>query len=249
MVAKFIAHGHDRADAVRRLTRALEDVPLLGVKNNGHFLRGLVNHPQFTAAALTTTRLDEWAASGHPLLQRPAVPETAWRIAAAVFSGKPVQGVRPASVADFDLTLECNGVQRTQRVPPEGVSVLSLDAGELRCTVDGVHRRHPCMLDGATLHVAVDAAVFSFTEPSPYPAVTADTDPRRACAPVDGTVAQVLVAVGDAVVAGQPLVCVEAMKMELWLHAADAGTVRSLHTAAGKSVAAGALLVVLEITA
>ena len=64
MVAKFIAHGSDRADAVRRLTRALDDVVRCwACVNNGRFLRELVNHPQFTAAAaMTTTRLDEWAA-------------------------------------------------------------------------------------------------------------------------------------------------------------------------------------------
>ena len=247
MVAKVIAHGHDRADAVRRLTRALEDAPLFGLRHNGRFLRDLLNHAQFTAAQLTTTRLDEWAASGEPLLQRPAVPEAAWRIAAAVLGGKPVDGVRPASVNAFDLTLDCDGERRTLRAPPEGISLLSLDDGVLRCRVDGVHRRHPCVQVGATLQLAIDAAVFGFTEASPYPAVTADNDPRKACAPVAGTVAQVLVAVGDAVLAGQPLVCVEAMKMELWLHAAAAGTVQALHARVGQPVGAGALLVALEI--
>lgn len=126
--------------------------------------------------------------------------------------------------------------------------MLSLGDGVLRCRVDGVHRRHPCVQVGATLQLAIDAAVFGFTEASPYPAVTADNDPRKACAPVAGTVAQVLVAVGDAVLAGQPLVCVEAMKMELWLHAAAAGTVQALHARVGQPVGAGALLVALEIT-
>ncbi|HSM23088.1 MAG TPA: biotin/lipoyl-containing protein, partial [Rubrivivax sp.] len=249
MVAKVVAHGRDRADAVRRLTRALEDAPLFGLRNNGRFLRDLLNHPQFTAAQLTTTRLDEWAANGEPLLQRPPAPEPAWRIAAAVLGDTPVNGVRPASVAGFDLTLDCEGERRTLRAPPEGVTVLTLHEGELRCTVDGVHRRHPCVADSATLHLAIDAAVHTFTEVSPFPAAPAGADPRRACAPVAGTVAQVLVAVGDAVVAGQPLVCVEAMKMELWLHAAAACTVQALHAQAGQPVAAGALLVALEITA
>ena len=72
-------------------------------------------------------------------------------------------------------------------------------------------------------------------------------DARRARAPVAGVVAQVLVAVGDRVDAGQPLVCVEAMKMEMWLHAAAAGTVKAVHAVARASVAAGAVLVELEI--
>jgi biotin carboxyl carrier protein len=49
------------------------------------------------------------------------------------------------------------------------------------------------------------------------------------------------------VAAGQPLASVEAMKMELWLHAAAAGTVRAVHAAAKDSVAAGALIVELDV--
>ena len=72
-------------------------------------------------------------------------------------------------------------------------------------------------------------------------------DPRRARAQVAGVVAQVAVAPGDAVQAGQPLVCVEAMKMEMWLNAAAAGTVLAVHVKLKDSVAAGAVMVELEI--
>jgi len=247
MVAKFVAHGSDRADALRCLTRALEDVPLFGPRNNGRFLRDLVNHPQFVAAAMTTTRLDEWAAAGELLLQRPAPPDAAWRIAAALLSGRG-GGQRPDSVAAFDLTLACDDVKRTLRAPPAGVHVLSLANGELQCSVDGVRRRLPCEHAGPTLHMALEGAVFSFTEVSPYPATEAGTDPRHARAPVAGVIAQLLVAVGDSVAAGQALVSVEAMKMEMWLHAAAPGTVKALHAVLRQPVAAGTLLVELEIT-
>ena len=52
---------------------------------------------------------------------------------------------------------------------------------------------------------------------------------------------------GDAVAAGQPLVCVEAMKMEMWLAApAAAAVVLRVHARVGEQVAAGAVLVELE---
>jgi geranyl-CoA carboxylase alpha subunit len=57
------------------------------------------------------------------------------------------------------------------------------------------------------------------------------------------------VAVGDVVTAGQPLVCVEAMKMEMWQHASAAGTVREVPVQLRQSVAQGALLVQLELSA
>jgi geranyl-CoA carboxylase alpha subunit len=241
MVAKFIAHGRDRDDAIRRLTRALEDTPLIGLKNNGRFLRDLLNHPQFGAATMTTTRLDEWAADGEALMQRPLPPGTAWRLAAALRAGPP--GGRPASVAGFDLTLECDGTRRTLRAPPEGVAVL----GPARALIDGVQRRFTAIEDGPTLHLAFDGHVFAFNEPSATPVRDNAADARRARAPVAGVVAQVLVAPGDVVVAGQPLVCVEAMKMEMWLHAAAAGKVIAVNAQAKDAVAAGAVLVELEI--
>jgi geranyl-CoA carboxylase alpha subunit len=245
MVAKFIAHGRDREDAVRRLTRALEDAPLIGLRNNGRFLRDLINHPQFTAAQMSTSRLDEWAAAGEPLLQRPVPSDDAWRIACALRAGRG--GARPTSVAGFDIKLVCDGQTRALRAPAEGVEIVSWAGGELHCIVDGVHRRLRALADGDTLHLAIDAAVFSFTEPSPYPAHDNILDPRRARAPVAGVIAQVLVAPGDTVAAGQPLVCVEAMKMEMWLNAAAAGTVKAVHAAPKQSVASGAVLVELEI--
>jgi geranyl-CoA carboxylase alpha subunit len=66
---------------------------------------------------------------------------------------------------------------------------------------------------------------------------------------VAGVVARVAVQPGDRVVAGQSLVCVEAMKMEMWQSAAAAGTVAEVHVALRDIVAAGARLVTLEIDA
>ena len=245
MVAKFIAHGSDRADAIRRLSRALEDVPLLGVPNNGRFLRDLLQHPQFTAATMTTTRLDAWAAAGEPLLQRPAPPEAAWRLAAALHA--PHAATRPASVSHVDITLQCQREARTQRAPPAGTAVLSFDGGLLRYAEGGVQRQARAARVGPQLHLALDGAAFTFTEVSPYPARDTTADPRRARAPVAGVVARVAVAIGDTVALGQPLVCVEAMKMEMWLHATAAGTVRAVHVKPKDTVASGAVLVELEI--
>lgn len=62
-------------------------------------------------------------------------------------------------------------------------------------------------------------------------------------APMPGRVVRVLVKAGDAVVAGQPLVVIEAMKMENELRAGAAATVASVHVAEGASVEGRALLI------
>jgi geranyl-CoA carboxylase alpha subunit len=97
------------------------------------------------------------------------------------------------------------------------------------------------------LHLVIDGTPWRFTEPSPHPVRDSAADPSRARAPVAGVVAQVAVQPGDRVAAGQPLVCVEAMKMEMWLHAAAAGTVKAVNVNVKDAVAAGAVLVELEL--
>ena len=70
--------------------------------------------------------------------------------------------------------------------------------------------------------------------------------PQRVIAPMPGKVVRVLVQAGDAVRARQPLVVVEAMKMENELRAGRDGTVADIHAQEGASVEAGALLIVIQ---
>jgi biotin carboxyl carrier protein len=67
--------------------------------------------------------------------------------------------------------------------------------------------------------------------------------PQRITAPMPGKIVRILVAAGEVVHARQPLIVVEAMKMENELRAAHDGTVARVHVAEGASVDAGALLI------
>jgi geranyl-CoA carboxylase alpha subunit len=256
MVAKVIAHGNDRADALRRLRAALEDAPLAGLRHNGRFLRDLLAHPRFAGATMTTTLLDEWAAAPaearEPLLKRPEPPALAWRLAAALLA--PQAPGRPAALASAPLTLVIDGQRQTLAAPPADVTVHAWDGHVARVTADGVTRRVVAVHEPASgpdrpaaVHLALDGAVFRVEEASPYPRTEATIDPSAVRAPVAGVLAQLKVAPGDRVAAGQPLACVEAMKMEMWVSAAAAGTVKAVHAAERAPVAAGALLVSLAL--
>jgi biotin carboxyl carrier protein len=70
--------------------------------------------------------------------------------------------------------------------------------------------------------------------------------PQRLTAPMPGKVVRVLVKPGDTVRPRQPVVVVEAMKMENELRASREGTVAEIHAREGMSVDAGALLVVIQ---
>ena len=102
-------------------------------------------------------------------------------------------------------------------------------------------------MDGAVLHLAKDGVGFVFTEVSPFPNADALRDASRARAPVAGRVTQVLATAGISVGTGQQLICVEAMKMEMWLCAEANGTVTAVHAKIGDQVESGALLVEIEL--
>jgi biotin carboxyl carrier protein len=74
----------------------------------------------------------------------------------------------------------------------------------------------------------------------------AGAGPQTVTAPMSGKVVRVLVAAGDHVVPRQPLLVVEAMKMENELRAGRAGTIAEIRAREGQSVDAGALLVVIQ---
>ncbi len=267
MVAKVIVHGRDRADALRRLGAALEDTPLLGLRTNGRYLRDLVRHPQFVAGAVTTKCLDDWAAQHAPLNVAPETDDEDWAVAAALRAqapgAAPTSGPIAASVATRRLQLTCTGSTRTLTVAAlsgaKGARVQlggrlwhvvlheRDDYGWRAVDVDGLRRQRLILDDGHSVHVARDAAVHVFAEPSPFPQPDAAAAARVARAPVAGVVAQLAVEPGQRVVAGQPLVCVEAMKMEMWLQAAAAGVVSVVHVALRDTVASGAVLIELEL--
>ena len=261
LLAKLIAHGRDRDEAIRRLRAALARMPLLGLRHNGGFLRDLLDHPAFREARMHTALLDQWLNDGNPLLQRPVPDDAAWCVAAAALVRRQGSGWRPNSVAAFDLTLRCDEQMQALRVH-------SLATSELHLTLGGTLHvlRHVSVTDntvsyelnsekhrldvawnGFELHIAMPEANFVFGEASPFPQADAAFDAALARAPVAGRVSRVQVAVGDVVLAGQPMVCVEAMKMDMWLTAQAPGRVRALHTALGEQVVLAAVVVELDL--
>jgi biotin carboxyl carrier protein len=143
-------------------------------------------------------------------------------------------------------------------------------------TVDGATRHvDVARIDGQTLSLIVDSVTPAditiapgaeaghmtvYVDGTPVPATLngrrrwgrqddggdSGSAPQRLAAPMPGKVVRVLVAVGDTVQARQPVVVVEAMKMENELRASRAGTVAEVHVREGVSVDAGAPLIVIQ---
>jgi len=66
MIAKIIAYGQDRADAIRRMDAALRNTIILGVTTNIRFLRDVLAHPAFQRGAVTTDFIEREFATWRP---------------------------------------------------------------------------------------------------------------------------------------------------------------------------------------
>ena len=121
------------------------------------------------------------------------------------------------------------------------------DDGRLAVTLDGTRRRVRILEDGAVLAVFSDGESWLIEEVDPLlPPLGVEAIAGRLTAPMPGRVVDLLVAAGDAVRQGQPMMVVEAMKMEHTIAAPRDGTVAAVHYAPGDLVEEGVEVIALE---
>jgi propionyl-CoA carboxylase alpha chain len=117
---------------------------------------------------------------------------------------------------------------------------------ELDATIDGVRRRYCVAMRADTIAVdsPLGSSTFRLVDRLPVPQQEGQAGSQ--VAPMPGTVVKVLVEVGQTVEAGDPLVVLEAMKMEHTLTSPHAGIVEAVHVNVGDQVERGERLVSIE---
>jgi 3-methylcrotonyl-CoA carboxylase alpha subunit len=255
MLAKVIASGADRREAVARLADALTRIRIAGPKTNLAFLAAIVADPEFRAGGVDTGFIDRALPRlrGDPLgaaLAAAAIGEWAAREAGDYASGSPgpwsrtdafeLTGVRRHSV----VSVEIDGapVVASLAWSKDGPTVVTLGgeepayAAELE-TVWG-EREALVLRGGRQLRVAFPDLLSRDLE-------TAGAGGEIA-APISGRVVEVSVVTGAEVARGDPLFSIEAMKMEHGVTAPRAGTVKAVRVAPGQQIAEGTVVVVIE---
>jgi len=236
MLAKISAHGVDRADALDRLMRALDETVVLGLTTNLRFLRWLVREPAVRDGQVRTDTLDRiWPPDDWPT--RVAIPDAAWSAAAALLVG--------ASADD----------------PWHGGWRLNGPAS-LRLMADGIARSiAPAVVDGSVairvgdvVHVDVDGRSVPFALAPPPDVDRAIREAGRArggspvdlIAPMPGQVIAIHATTGETVRAGDPVITLEAMKMEHAVLAPIDGHLGELLVFVGDQVERATRLAVVE---
>ncbi|MFD4175779.1 ATP-binding protein [Streptomyces anulatus] len=270
MLAKVIAHAPTRAGAVRLLARALERARIHGPVTNRELLVASLRHPDFAAARLDTGFYDRHlAALTAPAAGRdPATAALAAALAEAVratTTGGPVptrfgawrnvpsgpQLKRYRSEPDGAEHEVAHRTPRTGAPEPHdapGVRVLAVAPDRVTLELDGVARHFTVTADGDRVYVDTGAASYTFTALPRFTDPATHAEPGSLLAPMPGTVVRLAegLAAGVAVEAGQPLIWLEAMKMEHRILAPASGTLTALHAAPGHQVEVGALLAVVQ---
>ncbi len=257
LLAKIAAHGPDREAALDRLAAALEATRLLGLVTNLRFLRWLVRQPVVREGLARTDTLaaiwppDDWAER----VRRAGEAEAVWRAAGealrgaleaeAARRGDPWGGGWRPFGASLRLVAE-DGTARTVLLDPEG-------GGADDRSVAG-EPLPAAAVDGLVAHVDVAGRSVAFRLAPPPDVEAAVRTAERGHAggaqvveaPMPGLVGVVHVAVGDHVEAGDPIVTLEAMKMEHVVAAPGPGRVVDLAVGRGDQLARGDLIALIE---
>jgi acetyl/propionyl-CoA carboxylase alpha subunit len=267
LLGKLIAHGPDRETARRNLLSATEQLLIGGLRTNTGLHRWLLVQPALRAGRITTRFLDEVGPLPPPDSRDPALlAATAW-LAAREARGQgadvwhrlgrrrftPHESPRPVFLEDLDGV-----VTEVFIAGKPGVYGLSGDrtlrdvhvsSGSMIWTEDGVTCRCPADVDPASRRVSVArlgvthtfrirsrAEHWGTSKPPPVPV-------HSIASPFPAIVAEVRVAPGERVNAGQVVVVIEAMKMLHSLVAAGPAVVAAVRAGVGSQVDSGEELI------
>ncbi len=270
LLAKLIVTAPTRQAAIGRLQRALADYAVLGVTTNLPLLQAIMAHPAFSAGDTTTDFLQTYAVAealqapaevpflvlyGAALsdLLAPAAHADPW---AYLWRARGAKQLLRYQVGETEYVVEAaeRGAQMWQLAVGEhaaDVRVVAWRDQNLTLGVDDTHVRLSVVRGADSIMVARNGHSYRLqrTQPLSIDAVGGGQvvgGQSNLQAPMPGTIVKVLVQAGSAVVANQPLLVMEAMKMEHTIVAPYAGVVTAVHFSAGQLVPGGATVIELD---
>jgi 3-methylcrotonyl-CoA carboxylase alpha subunit len=231
MIAKLIARGDDRAEAIGELASILDEVEVWPVHTNAGFLFNAILNEDFGRARIDTGFIERKL---EELVPDPEPDEAIWRGAAAVATAEAeddqagLAGFRLNSPANAGVALAWAG--QFQRI--------ELDDDQPMAAVSGFR-------DDERVVVFYEGQAYGFDRSS-RGSVGAAAGDGAILAPMPGRVTSVEVKQGEKVAKGQRLLTLEAMKMEHGMVAPFDGAVAELNAKAGAQVQVDALLARIE---
>ncbi|MBU4531028.1 MAG: acetyl/propionyl/methylcrotonyl-CoA carboxylase subunit alpha [Hoeflea sp.] len=272
MIAKVIAHGKTRAEALSKLAGALGRTEIAGTVTNTAFLAKLCRDADFAAGRLDTGLIERNLAS---LTEAEPAPDHIVALAALAASGMvPAPGGGAVSaIGPFEIwgaprrrvVLEIDGAEHAfqverlgadhWRVSGAGLAVdMDLEAVSARghdwaFRADGVARRCRVAQSERSVAVFYEGLTHLLSKPQGKRSDDLAAGGDQVISAMPGIVKHVLVEAGASVKSGDAMVIMEAMKMEMTLSAPRDGVVAEVLVAVGAQVTDGVSLVTLQVEA
>jgi 3-methylcrotonyl-CoA carboxylase alpha subunit len=270
MIAKLIVHGSTREEVLARMDAALAQTHIAGITTNVQFLRHVIATPAFANAELDTALITR--ESAHLFGQDPLGVQLtlASAVARLLLDERALESADPFSRRDgwqshaetlrfLDWVYADAPLATTLRYAYDGTVFLQLGDEAHSLQVEqgdapfALHIRWGDMEWQADVdwvagvaHVFTPQGAGGIRRADPLAQHQAEATHGGLHAPMPGKVLQILVRVGEQVVAGQTLALMEAMKMEHSIRAPFAGVVAELLYASGEQVAEGAALIRMD---
>jgi acetyl/propionyl-CoA carboxylase alpha subunit len=259
MLAKVVAHGHNRETAIRKLDYALSKMQFLGMRNNISFLRRVLMHPDHVAGNLSTQFIDE-----HPDLMsvESVVPPIAIIAAAIARQGHGHWRNNPNRPIKHNFDTASGKVEILLNPQHKGDTIAHIGDSEYRVQVqqefDGQfdlnvngHRQTVAVAQGENdvwwVYTSAGTHRLQWLNPLPLPRSQAEAQGSLR-APMPGQVIAVNVEVGQMVRQGEVLLIIEAMKMEHRIEAPYDGKVETISYHKGDTVQQDEVLLALAAT-
>ncbi|WP_339824384.1 acetyl/propionyl/methylcrotonyl-CoA carboxylase subunit alpha [uncultured Parasphingorhabdus sp.] len=271
MIAKLITYGETRIEAIDRQIDALDRFELVGPGHNIDFLSALMQHERFREGNITTNFIAEeypdgfqgapasdellanlaaigaFAATAHAdrarrvdnQLGKRLDPPSEWQV-------KIGEKVMDVSISEEEISVDGAPVDLSMEYTPGDSLILAEIAGKpLSVKIAKTANGFALNSHGATHKARILPAHVAQHAVHMIEKIPPDLSKYLLC-PMPGLLVALHVAEGDAVVEGQPLAVVEAMKMENILRAEKNGVVKSVEAAQGDSLAVDAVILELE---
>ena len=269
MIAKIIAHGPNRDDALKKLQSAVAEIRVAGPAVNADFLFRSLTHPEFVQGGVNTGFLDQ---QGEALTA--SEPDAAgFRLALGAISVARHRALSANTGADAFSPWRTARGWRTNQPPRETISlmdghtrfdlIISGDQitllgktvhfeayygndGDVTAVIEDMERTGAVVIHGRDVTVFSEGEttrlqLFDVLEDAEFHA--GDFGDEIPLAPMPGVVVAVLVEPGAIVTKGEALMVIEAMKVEHTIRAAIDGTVETVYYQPGDTVADRAQLI------
>lgn len=270
LIAKVIASGANRLEAINRLMTALQAITVHGVETNIPLLGSVAADAEFRRGRITTgyleRRLDDLIGDPHRsdttrihALIAALSDQARDRAAARVFPGIPSgwrnvpsgPQVRAFTSPDGEVhvvTYRIEGDHCTAAVDGEALDVRlhRVEADRITATINGIRRVYSLAHYDPVTYVDSSLGSTRFDVVPRHPGGEPVEVGGSLLAPLPGTVVAIPVAVGDRVDDGATLIVLEAMKLEHHIKAPHVGTVTAVHVVVGDHVTARDVLVVID---